>query len=75
MLSGNRATGNLNEPDPTMEGPRNNTDANFTQNINPTSSTTNGTSGNVNQVASTTAPGINKSRIDNVLHHLQNKHY
>ena len=57
MLSGNRTTVNLNEPDPTMEGPRNNTEAN-------------GTSGNVNQAASTTPPGIEKLRIDNVPHHL-----
>ena len=73
MLPGNRATGNLNELDPTMERPRTNADSNFTQSINTTRSTTNGTSGNVNQAASTTPPGIEKFRIDNVPHHLQNK--
>ena len=58
MLSGNRTTGNVTEPDPTTGRPRTNTAANFTQSMNTTKYPTNGTSGNVNQAASTTPPGI-----------------
>ena len=62
----------MTEPDHTTEKARNNTEANHTQSTNATKSTTNETSVKVNQITTTTtSPGINKFKSDNVTNHIQ----